>query len=216
MFVFFLLSETIDLSPIFGDKGIDSLDRTSIEFENDSIVCRSDPSLLQVSDIPEDFLDRVTCSISGLVRVVPRESFEDRIEDPRGFDTIDGLGVIVLSSEIAISIENFTSETMECMDRNSIGFLPDHRGEPFSHIACCILGEGETEDIRGEVVCRREDIRDAGSEELCLPTSWPCDHEDRSVDRLDRFELAIIEGCEDRREICNHSLILAKNARKSR
>ena len=105
---------------------------------------------------------------------------------------------------------------MEGMDRHTIRILSDHRRKSLTHIACSILGEGETEDIRGEIVGREEDIGNTGGEELCLATSRSCDHEDRSVDRLDRFELAIIEGCEDSREICNHSLILAKNERKSR
>ena len=101
------------------------------------------------------------------------------------------------------------------MDRDTIRILSDHGRESLSHIACSILGEGETENIRGQIVRREEDIRDTGGEELCLSASRSCDHEDRSVDRLDRFELTIIECGEYGREISNHSLILAKIERKS-
>ena len=82
MLVFFLLSERIDLSPVFSDEGIDSLDCPSIEFEDDSIVCRSDSSLLQIPDISEDFLDRIARSISGLVGIIPSEPRENLIENP--------------------------------------------------------------------------------------------------------------------------------------
>ena len=90
---------------------------------------------------------------------------------------------------------------MEGVNCDSIGILPDHGRESLAHIACGILGERQTEDIRGEIVRREEDIGYSRREELCLATSRPCYHEDGSVDALDCFELAIIERGEDRFKI---------------
>ena len=195
-FVFFLLTEYIDLTPVLFYEWLEIEQCLRICLQDLSIEWWSDSSFLQVSNRSENILDRLTRTESWLVGVIPRKSREDLIEDPRGFDRIDRFGFIILFRQSAESVQYLIPEAMEGMDRYTICILSDHARESLTHIACSILSEGETEDIGREIVCREEYIRDTSGEELSLPASRSCDHEDRSVDRLDGFELAIIQGSE--------------------
>jgi hypothetical protein len=85
---------------------------------------------------------------------------------------------------------------MECMDCYTVGIRPDHASQPISHIAGCIVGECEAEDIGREIVSLLEDIRYPRSEYLRLATPRSGNHEDWSVDRLDSFSLLGIQSCE--------------------
>lgn len=93
------------------------------------------------------------------------------------------------------------------MYRDTVSILSYHRRETFTHITGSILGKCQTEDIGWEVVSRLEYVRYTRGEELRLTTPWSGDHEYRSVDRLDSFELFIIQGCEDILEIHRKKMI---------
>jgi hypothetical protein len=81
LFFFFFLTERIYLLPCVRDERIECIYGSLVELQNSTIKSRINPSLLQIPYIAEDFLDRVTGSVSRLVWIIPRESLEDTIQD---------------------------------------------------------------------------------------------------------------------------------------
>jgi hypothetical protein len=192
-FLIFLLSEGINLLKRLLQDRSESIDSSSVHLEDHTIERRSDTSLLEITDASEDILDRLSGSHTRLVWIVPCERSEDIIEDPRGSHTIDSSRISIFSEEVSISGEYLIAKTMERMDRHTIGIRADHASETITHIASRIVREGETEDIRWEIVGLFEDIGDTSPEYLRLATSRSCDHENRSVDSFDSFSLTRIE-----------------------
>lgn len=85
-------------------------------------------------------------------------------------------------------------EAMKSMESHSIGICPDEASESRSHIRGSGFGEGQTEDIRREDIRIEEDTTDPSSEDLSLATPRSGDHEDRTIDRIDRLLLRGIES----------------------
>lgn len=82
-FVFFFLSQGIDPIPICFYEWFEIEQCLRICPKDLSVECWSDSSFLQIPDTSEDILDRLTCTESWLVGIIPGKSREDMIENPR-------------------------------------------------------------------------------------------------------------------------------------
>ena len=84
---------------------------------------------------------------------------------------------------------------MEGMNMYSICILSDDSHKTFTHVMCCLISEGKTENIRWGRISKAENICHSKREEFCFSTSGSCYNEDWTIDGVDSLFLFGIERC---------------------
>jgi hypothetical protein len=171
------------------DRFIKDIEDLAVRPDNLSIFSWRDTGSFQHTDGILDVIEHM----SSLPGIIPREPRLEIIDDPRYLDIIEGYELLCKRETILIAVQYLSTEAMECPDIHTIRILSDDGRETFSHILGCLIGKGQTEDVRWMGIRLTEYVRDSHREELRLPTPRSGDYEDRSIDRIDRLLLFRIE-----------------------
>ena len=99
--------------------------------------------------------------------------------------------------QLGMAAQDLHADRMEGAEpRHALDLLPQQAADPFLHLACGLVGEGHGEDVGRAGAAGRDQMRDAGGQRPGLAGAGTRQHQDGTVQRLDRGALRRVQPLE--------------------
>lgn len=192
-FLFFFLPKYVYLFPKSPCRLRKYLEAFMICLDNRPVLLWCESRFLQVTNIPYEFSECLSCLKSWLIGMFVIKTLRDSIKNTISGDIIKRFSLTILPGKCSILLDNLVSKTMKGHNIYSIGVMTNHTRETFSHVFYRIIRKCKTEYIISTIVSNLENMSDSSRQKLGLPTSWSRKHQYWSINSLYRQSLLFIE-----------------------
>ncbi len=92
-----------------------------------------------------------------------------------------------------VAAQDARGDRMKGAEPHPFGGAADHRFEALAHLARCLVGKGDREQLGGKGAAGREDVGEPGGQHPGLAGAGAGQHQHRPFDRLDGAALSLVE-----------------------